>query len=101
MAFNDFDDEALLQHRIRMRLILDTPALQAHSTIRYAAWRGVISDFVANRLSLSVTALLPQLVGHVSLALALTAYEYWLEHPDRSLGELLDSAMGDLRDYLD
>ena len=34
-------------HRERMRLILETPALQAHSVLRYAEWRAVIAEYVA------------------------------------------------------
>jgi mycofactocin system transcriptional regulator len=37
--FNTFAPEQIGWHRRRMRLILQTPALQAHSTLRYAAWR--------------------------------------------------------------
>ena len=36
-------------HRRRMQLILGVPVLQAHSTLRYAEWRQVIADFVAER----------------------------------------------------
>lgn len=100
VAFNDFDDRSLPQHRIRMRLILHTPALQAHSALRYAAWRGVIADYVAARLATSPDALLPRLAGHVSLALAVSSYEQWLREPDSDLGAILMSEMDALRSYL-
>jgi len=45
--------------------------------------------------------LLPRLVGQVSLALTLSAYTHWLDHPDLALHDLLDEAMSGLRNYLD
>ena len=100
VAFNDFDEGAMSQHRERMALIIRTPALQAHSVLRYADWRGVIADYVAKRLGLKSTDLLPQTVGQVSLAISLSAYEVWLNEPDALLLELLDEAMAGLRYYL-
>ncbi|WP_255955901.1 MULTISPECIES: mycofactocin system transcriptional regulator [Aeromicrobium] len=100
VRFNDFDDVALPQHRVRMQLILDTPALKAHSTIKYQQWRAVIVEFVAERTGTSPYDLAPRTVGHVSLALSISAYEQWLEHPDRNLTDLLDEAMAGLRAHL-
>ncbi|MBD8608796.1 mycofactocin system transcriptional regulator [Aeromicrobium sp. CFBP 8757] len=100
LRFNDFGPQAAPQHRRRMGLILSTPALQAHSVLRYAQWRGVIADHVAQRTGLSPGDLLPVTVGHVSLALALSAYEFWLAHEESDLLDLLDSAMAGLRDHL-
>lgn len=100
VAFNDFDEQALPQHRIRMKLILGTPTLQAHSAIRYAAWRRVIADYVAMRLNLNNDSLLPRLAGHVSLALAVSSYEQWLLEPDRDLTDILQTGMRELRSYL-
>ncbi len=68
-----------------MRLILTTPTLQAHSVLRYAQWRAVIAEHVALRLDLAPDDVLPRTVGHVSLALALTAYEAWLDDEDAHL----------------
>lgn len=100
LRFNEFPDDAQPPHRERMRLILRTPALQAHSVLRYAQWRRVIAEYVAHRRGLTPDDLLPRTVGHVSLALALTAYEQWLEEPTSSLPTLLDQCMRQLRDYL-
>src|SRR5262245_1448616 len=50
VASNSYPEEALPELRIRMTLITTVPALQAHSLLRYAAWRGVIADYVALRL---------------------------------------------------
>jgi len=100
LAFNEFPDDAEPPHRERMRLILQTPTLQAHSVLRYSEWRMVIADYVAGRLGLEPDDLLPRTVGQVSLALALTAYELWLESPRSSLPELLDAAMAALVRHL-
>lgn len=100
LAFNDFPVDARPPHRERMALILGTPALQAHSVLRYAQWRAVIADYVAAREGLSANDLLPTTVAHVALALAVTAYEHWLADPDSDLAGLLDEALRGLRGYL-
>lgn len=101
LAFNDFPDGAMPPHRERMRLILETPSLQAHSVIRYAEWRAVIADYVAQRTGSRAADLLPVSVGYLSLALALTAYETWLRNEEASLQSLLTNAMNGLRQYLE
>ena len=93
LGFNLFDPAEVPWHRDRMALILGVPALQAHSTLRYAAWREVVAEFAASRLGVEITALLPQLIAHCCLAAALTAYEQWLADPDASLPDLLDRAL--------
>jgi mycofactocin system transcriptional regulator len=100
LGFNEFPEDAQPPHRQRMRLILETPALQAHSALRYAEWRAVIADYVASRRGLDPDDLLPHTVGHVSLALALSAYDQWLKVPDASLAALLDQAMAALVAHL-
>jgi mycofactocin system transcriptional regulator len=100
VAFNEFPEDAEPPHRERMRLILETPALQAHSVLRYGQWRQVISDYVARRRGQDPTDLLPQTVGHVTLALALTAYERWLADPDSTLPQLLGEAWDSFGDFL-
>jgi len=99
--FNTFPDDAQPPHVERMRLILRTPALQAHSVLRYADWRHVIEDYVVERLDLEPGHPLPRLVGHVSLALAHTAYDGWLTDPSVSLPDLVSDQMAMLRDFLD
>jgi mycofactocin system transcriptional regulator len=96
VRFNDLPPEAVPAHRQRMSLILHVPALQAHSTLRYAEWRNVVARFAARRLDLPVDALLPQLVGHVSLGAAVTAYEQWLADESADLAALLIAAFGAL-----
>jgi len=91
--FNRVPQEQLPAHRRRMELLLRVPALQAHSTLRYAAWRQVIADFVAQRTGLRPDALLPRTVGHAMLGVAVAAYEQWLDSGDDDLCDLLDSAV--------
>lgn len=93
LAFNALDPSGVAWHRDRMALILRVPALQAHSTLRYAAWRSVVAEFAAVRLRCAASELLPQLVGHLCLGAALTAYEQWLQDPDAELSALLDTAL--------
>lgn len=96
VRFNDLPPEAVPAHRQRMSLILHVPALQAHSTLRYAEWRNVVARFAARRLDRPVEALLPQLIGHVSLGAAVTAYEQWLADESADLAALLRDAFGAL-----
>lgn len=100
LQFNTFTGNPQPTHRERMRLILGTPALQAHSVLRYAEWRAVIATYVARRTGLEPDDLLPRTVGQVSLALALAAYEAWLADEASDLVVLLDSTMGELQRYL-
>ncbi len=101
VAFNTLDARDEPQHRERMRLILGTPGLQAHSVLMYGRWRRVIMEFVAVRRGVAPDDPLPVTVGHVSLALALSAYERWLASPEAVLEVMLDDTMGLLREYLE
>jgi TetR/AcrR family transcriptional regulator, regulator of mycofactocin system len=94
--FNTFAPEQIPWHRRRMRLILQTPVLQAHSTLRYAAWRQVIGEFASERIGQRPDALAPRTLGYVALGVAVAAYEQWLEADDADLSELMDSAMRQL-----
>ena len=93
LAFNTVDPAEELRHRERMALILRVPALQAHSTLRYAAWREVVAGYVGRRLGLPADDLLPQSVAHAALGACLAAYEGWLAHPGGDLRRLLDTAL--------
>ncbi len=95
--FNRVDPEQLPAHRRRMELILRIPALQAHSTLRYAAWRQVIADFAAERTGQPPAALFPQALAYALLGAAIAGYEQWLDGRD-DLAELLDRAVLDLAD---
>jgi len=94
VRFNDLPPEAMPAHRQRMALILHVPALQAHSTLRYADWRGVVARFAARRLDEPVEAPLPQLIGHLALGTAVAAYEQWLADETAGLAVLLADAFG-------
>ena len=93
LAFNRLDPAHAPWHRDRMALVLGVPALQAHSTLRYAAWRAVVAEFVGHRLGTDPQGLLPQLAGHLCLGAALTAYEQWLRDADADLQALLSDAL--------
>ena len=104
MEFNRFPPGAHPSHRERMRLILTTPELQAHSVLRYAEWRQVIAEHVARRTGAHPNDLVPQMAGHVSLALSLAAYESWLAQPEtdaEGLMDLIGRSMAGLRTYLE
>jgi mycofactocin system transcriptional regulator len=94
--FNRIDPDQVPWHRRRMDLILRTPALQAHSTLRYAAWREVIAEFVAERTGQPPDALTPRTIAYAALGVAVAAYEQWLETDDADLGGMLDTAMREL-----
>ncbi|WP_411147703.1 mycofactocin system transcriptional regulator [Streptomyces sp. A30] len=91
--FNRVDPAQAPWHRLRMRLILDVPALQAHSTLMYAEWRAVVAEFAAGRLGGAADALPPQVIAHACLGAAVAAYEQWLRHDGSDLGEFLDRAL--------
>jgi mycofactocin system transcriptional regulator len=96
LTFNRLDADQVPWHRRRMALILNTPALQAHSTPMYARWRAVIAEFAARRTGACPQDLVPQLIAYASLGAALAAYEQWLRDEDAELEPLLDLAMAEL-----
>jgi len=89
---NRYEDEQLPELRIRMRLITGVPALQAHSTLRYAEWRAVIADFVAGRLGCEAGDLIPQTVAHAALGTSMAAFLVWVDDPSSDLVENLEEA---------
>lgn len=99
VEFNRFPGDADPGHRERMRLILETPTLQAHSVLRYRQWRRVIQEYVAARTGRDVDSLLPRMVGHVALATAITAYETWLTDERVALEQLLGELGESVRAY--
>lgn len=101
VRFNAVPPEAVASHRERMSLILRVPALQAHSTLRYAEWRRLVASFAAHRLGEPVDAFGPQLVGHLALGAAVAAYEAWLNDPTADLARLLRAAFAVLPDDTD
>ncbi|MBL7500268.1 mycofactocin system transcriptional regulator [Frankia sp. CNm7] len=101
LDFNTYPVAETDSHRRRMALILRTPALQAHSTLRYARWRAVVAEFVAARTGRDEGALEPQAVAWAFLGVAVAGYEEWLAHAGAELIPILDRALGLLVDGLD
>ena len=101
LTFNDFPVDETPRHRMRMRLILEIPALQAYSMLMYTGWRDVIAQFVAKRSGTDANSLLPQTVAWTLLGVALAAYEQWLADESSRLTTLLgrgfDAAEAGLR----
>jgi TetR/AcrR family transcriptional regulator, regulator of mycofactocin system len=100
LAFNTFDDTETARHRQRMRVILETEALQAYSMTMYAGWRGVVADFVARRLGTTAGDLVPRTVAWTMLGVALSAYESWLADESVSLSQALGAAFDTVADGL-
>ena len=100
LAFNRFDAAETARHRERMRVILQTDALQAHSMTMYAGWRAVVADFVARRMGIRTQDLVPQTVAWTMLGVALSAYEQWLADESVSLAQALGDAFDTVRDGL-
>jgi mycofactocin system transcriptional regulator len=96
LDFNRVDAAELPWLRRRMELILTVPALQAHSTLRYAAWRQVLAEYIGHRMSVPDDSLAPQAIAYATLGVAIAAYEQWLRHDDTDLIHLLDTAMREL-----
>lgn len=92
IEFNRFPEAEVPFHRERMWLLLNVPSLVAHSTLRYAAWRQVVADYVARRRAEPPGSLEAQSIAWVCLGLCLAAYEQWLAQEDADLLELLDEA---------
>jgi mycofactocin system transcriptional regulator len=101
LDFNTYPDAEADWHRRRMALILRTPALQAHSTLRYARWRDVVAEFVAARTGRAARDLEPRAVASAFLGVAVAGYEEWLSEPGAPLAPILDKALRLLVDGLD
>jgi mycofactocin system transcriptional regulator len=78
--------------RTRMTLITGSAALQAHSALRYAEWRGVVADWAAARLGDAPDDLRPRVIGYTALGSAMASFERWVASEDEDLLELLDAA---------
>jgi mycofactocin system transcriptional regulator len=100
LAFNEFDAAETARHRQRMRVILQTDALQAYSMTMYAGWRAVVAGFVARRMGVDGQDLTPQTVAWTMLGVAMSAYEQWLADESVSLAQALGDAFDTVRDGL-
>jgi mycofactocin system transcriptional regulator len=94
---NRYEPEQLEELRIRMRLVTSVPALQAHSMLRYAAWRDVVAEFVATRRGESPNDLVPQTIGYALLGTSMAAFVHWVNNPGSDLDASLGKAYGILR----
>jgi mycofactocin system transcriptional regulator len=92
LAFNSFDEQETARHRQRMRVILETAALQAYSMTMYAGWRAVVAAFVAQRIGARAEGLVPRTAAWTMLGVALSAYETWLADESVSLTQALGDA---------
>jgi TetR/AcrR family transcriptional regulator, regulator of mycofactocin system len=91
---NTYPDELLDELHRRLTLIQTVPALQAHSMLRYAEWRRVIAEYVAERLGQAANDLVPVAIGHAALAASSAAFSRWVAHRDEDILELLDRSYG-------
>jgi mycofactocin system transcriptional regulator len=89
---NTYPADQLPGLRIRMTLITRTPALQAHSALRYAEWRAVVAEWVAGRLDTVPDDLVPQVIAGAALGTAMATFGRWVDHPGENLDDLLHSA---------
>jgi mycofactocin system transcriptional regulator len=87
--FNTFPPQEAPWHRQRMALLFGVPALQAHSTLKYAGWRAVVAEHVAERTGGAPGDHGPRTVAWLLLGVALAAYEQWLADDDADLLQLL------------
>jgi len=98
LTFNTFDEAETARHRQRMRVILQTAALQAYSMTMYAGWRAVVAAFVARRIGAKPADLVPQTIAWTMLGVALSAYQHWLDDESVSLPQALGDAFDTVSD---
>lgn len=89
VSSNHYEPDQLPELRNRLTLITTVPALQAHSMLRYAAWRNVIAEYVADRTGRSVRDLIPQSVAHAALGVSMAAFTCWVQDERQDLEENL------------
>jgi mycofactocin system transcriptional regulator len=78
--------------RTRMTMITSSAALQAHSALRYAEWRGVVAEWAAARLGEAPDDLRPRVIGYAALGSAMASFERWVADEGEDLLGLLDAA---------
>jgi TetR/AcrR family transcriptional regulator, regulator of mycofactocin system len=89
---NRYPAEQLPGLRTRMTLITGSAALQAHSALRYAEWRGVVAEWAVERLGEGPDDLRPRVIGYTALGAAMASFERWVASEDEDPLELLDAA---------
>jgi TetR/AcrR family transcriptional regulator, regulator of mycofactocin system len=95
---NTYPRAMLDELHMRLTLIQSVPALQAHSMLRYAEWREVIAEYVAERLGCAADDLIPIAVGYSALAASTAAFNRWVSHPEENILALIDSSYALLAD---
>lgn len=80
VASNRYPAEQLPDLRTRMTLITTVPALQAHSALRYADWRGVVAEYVARSRGEQPDELIPQTVAFAALGASMAGFSVWVAH---------------------
>jgi mycofactocin system transcriptional regulator len=78
--------------RTRMTMITGSAALQAHSALRYAEWRGVVAEWAGGRLGEGPDDLRPRVIGYAALGSAMASFERWVANEGEDLLTLLDTA---------
>jgi mycofactocin system transcriptional regulator len=96
VSSNRYGPEQLPDLRIRMTLITTVPALQAHSMLRYADWRGVIAEYVADRTGEPVDSLTAQTISHAALGVSMAAFTTWVQDPEQDLEQAITTAYAQL-----
>lgn len=96
---NSYPREELPVLRQRLTLITAAPALQAHSMLRYAAWRRAVAEWAAERLRQEPDDLGPTTIAEGALGASRAAFTRWVSHPNEDLGELLEEAYDLLASY--
>jgi TetR/AcrR family transcriptional regulator, regulator of mycofactocin system len=85
VSSNRYGSGQLPELRTRMTLITTVPALQAHSMLRYAAWRQVVAEYVAARRGEAVSDAIPQAVAHAALGVSMAAFSRWVNSDEENL----------------
>jgi mycofactocin system transcriptional regulator len=79
VSSNRYPAEQLPELRVRMLLITTVPALQAHSMLRYSAWRAVIAEYAARRWGVDPDDLEPQTLAFAALGASMAAFTAWAQ----------------------
>lgn len=79
VSSNRYPAGQLPELRTRMLLITTVPALQAHSMLRYSAWRAVIAQYAASRWGVEPDDLEPQTLAYAALGASMAAFTTWAQ----------------------
>ena len=68
--------------------------------LRYADWRAVISEYVAERRDEQSTDIIPQTVAHAALGVSMAGFTVWVESETLELETALNDAWSGLIETL-